>query len=410
MEKILEDIRVIDLTHVWMGPWCTMMLAEMGAEVIKVEPPWGALGRIEERGQMYGGAAPSFHHLNLSKKGLVLNLKDSKGIELIKQLISKSDVIISNYAPGTMEKMGLGYEECKKIRPNIIYCVLSGFGDTGPYSPYSSYAMVAEAIAGYTRQLGDSIDPNGPPKGMVGFFGDLAPATTMAMGIIGAIRYRDKTGVGQKLDIAQFDSMFAYNTQVTTYWLSGKNEVQRRAEDQERRKNAPPRNIDPLQQIGGNLKVKDGYVMVTGMRPKAIEALKEKLGNEEITKEMILECIAGMTKYEAFHFFAKMGMPCAPVLYASEATHDPQIAARDMIVTVDHPILGKIKASNFALKMSETPGTVTSAAPLLGQHQKEIIMGLLGYNEQEFNDLVQEGVIAYQPDIDKYLENLNKGN
>ncbi|MBM3291109.1 CoA transferase [Candidatus Bathyarchaeota archaeon] len=407
MKTILEDIRVLDLTHVWMGPFSTMMLAEMGAEVIKVEPPWGALGRIEERGPMYGGAAPSFHHLNLNKKDIAINTRTPAGLKLMQELLKKSDVIISNFAPGTMEKMGLGYEECKKIRPNIIYCVASGFGDSGPYRPYSSYAPVAEAIAGYTRQLGDSIDPNGPPKGMVGFFGDLAPATLMSMAIIGAIRYRDKTGVGQKIDLAQFDSMFAYNTQVTTYWLSGKNETQRRVEDEERRKKNPP-PADPLQTISGNLKVKDGYVMVGGMRPKAVEALKEKMGVEEPSKEMVIEYIGNMTKIEAFHFFAEMGMPCAPVYYASEATHDPHIEAREMIVTVDHPILGKINACNFPLKLSETPGKILTAAPLLGQHQREVIQGLLGYNEEEFNNLVQEGVIAYQPDIDKQLENWKK--
>jgi CoA:oxalate CoA-transferase len=406
MESILEDIRILDLTHVWMGPWTTLMLAEMGAEVIKVEPPWGALGRIEERGPMYGGAAPSFHHLNLGKKDIVINLKEPKGIKLLKELLAKSDVIISNFAPGTMEKMGLSYEECKKIRPNIIYGVISGFGDTGPYRPYGSYAPIAEAIAGYTRQLGDSIDPNGPPKGLVGFFGDLAPGTLMAMAILGALRFRDKTGKGQKIDLAQFDSMFAYNTQVTTYWLSGKNEEERRKEEEEKKKTAPP--PDPLSQISGNIQVKDGYVLIGGMRPKAIEALKAKMGREDITKEEVTTFISNMTKDEAFHYFAEMGMPTAPVYYASEATKDPHLAAREMIIEVNHPILGNIKACNFPLKMSETPGKILSAAPLLGQHQKEIVTGLLGYSVEEFEQLVQEGIVAYQPDIDKTLENWKK--
>jgi len=383
-----------------------MMLAEMGAEVIKVEPPWGALGRIEERGPMYGGAAPTFHHLNLGKKDIVINLKEPKGIELVKKLLAKSDVIISNFAPGTMEKMGLDYDECKKVRPNIIYGVISGFGDTGPYRPYSSYAPVAEAIAGFARQMGDTIDPAGPPKGLVGFFGDLAPGTLMAMAVIAAIRYRDKTGKGQKIDLAQFDSMFAYNTGVTTFWVTGKNEAERKKDDEERKKNAPDR--DPIQQIGGYLKVKDGYIMVAGMRPKAIDALKEKLKVEELTKELVLETIANMTRMEAFHFFAEMGMPCSPCYYASETPDDPQIIAREMITQVDHPILGKMKAINFPVKMSETPGKVLSAAPLLGQHQKEIITQLLGYSQEEFEALVQGGIIAYQPDIDKQIENWKK--
>ncbi|RLI32362.1 hypothetical protein DRO66_11455 [Candidatus Bathyarchaeota archaeon] len=414
MESILEDIRVCDLTHVWYGPWTTMMLAEMGAEVVKVEPPWGALGRIEEYGPMYGKASSSFHHLNLNKKGMVINLMEPEGSKLIKALIAKSDIIINNFAPGTMEKLGLSYDECKEIRPDIIYAVLSGFGDTGPYREYSSYAPIAEAIAGYARQMGDSIDPEGPPKGLVGFFGDLAPATLAAMAILGALRFRDKTGKGQKIDCAQFDNMFAYNTGITNYFVSGKNEVERRKERDERRKQREERQKDqppnPLQSIRGYIEVKDGYVMIGGMRPKAIETLKETLGvtEEELTKELVEEFIKDKTKVEAFNFFAKCGMPCAPIYYGSEATEDPHIIAREMIVEYDHPLMGKTRGINFPVKMSESPGRVTSAAPLLGQHQKEIIIDLLGYSEEEFTALVKGGVIAYQPDLDKDLADWKK--
>jgi CoA:oxalate CoA-transferase len=409
MESILEDIRVCDLSHVWYGPWTTMMLAEMGAEVVKVEPPWGSLGRIEEYGPMYGKASSSFHHLNMNKKGMVINLKEPEGLKLIKALIAKSDVIINNYAPGTMEKLGLSYEECRAIKPDIIYAVLSGFGDSGPYREYSSYAPIAEAAAGYARQLGDTIDPEGPPKGMVGFFGDLAPGTMAAMCIIGALRYRDKTGKGQKIDCAQFDTMFAYNTGVTNYFVSGKNEVERRKDSEERRKQREERQKDqpsnPLQSIRGYIEVKDGYVMIGGMRPKAIEALKETLGvdDEGLTKEKVEEFIKEMNKVDAFNFFAKCGMPCAPVYYGSEATEDPHIIAREMIVEYDHPLMGRTRGINFPVKMSESPGRVTSAAPLLGQHQKEIVIDLLGYSKEEFTALYKGGVIAYQPDLDKDL-------
>jgi CoA:oxalate CoA-transferase len=381
MKAILEDIRVLDLTHVWFGPWCTMMLAEMGADVIKVEPPWGALGRIEEFGPLYGGAASTFHHLNLNKKDIVINLKDPEGLKLMRELVKKSDVI------------------------NIIYAVLSGFGDTGPYRTYSSYAVVAEAFAGFARNQGDKDDPNGPPKGMVGAFGDLAPGTLAAMAILGAIRYRDKTGEGQKIDCAQYDAMFAYNTNIMTYWLSGKTEAERRVEEEERRQK---RMQDPLSQITGYIKVKDGYIEVSGLRAKAVDALKAKIGVEEVTKEMVLEQVANMTREEAFHFFAQIGLPTAIVYYASETWNDPHINAREMITEVDHPQLGKIKTCNFPVKLSKTPGKVTSAAPLLGQHQREVILGLLGYSTDEFEKLVQGGVIAYQPDIDKQLDEWKK--
>jgi crotonobetainyl-CoA:carnitine CoA-transferase CaiB-like acyl-CoA transferase len=240
---------------------------------------------------------------------------------------------------------------------------------------------------------------------MVGAFGDLAPGTLVAMAILGALRYRDKTGEGQKIDCAQYDAMFAYNTTIMTYWLSGKTEAERRGEEEERRQK---RMQDPLSQITGYIKVKDGYIEVSGLRAKAVDALKAKLGVEEVTKEMVLEKVANMTREEAFHFFAQIGLPTAIVYYASETWKDPHINAREMITEADHPILGKIKVSNFPVKMSKTPGQVISAAPLLGQHQRDIIQGLLGYNEEEFEKLVQGGVIAYQPDIDKQLDEWKK--
>ena len=152
------------------------------------------------------------------------------------------------------------------------------------------------------------------------------------------------------------------------------------------------------------MKVKDGYVMLGGMRPKAIEALKKELKTEELTKELVVDFIENMSKVDAFNFFAKMGMPCAPVYYGSEAVSDPHIIARDMLVKIEHPIMGEYTAINFPVPMSESPGKVTSAAPLLGEHQKDIITELLGYSMEEFDKLVKGGVIAYQPDLDKYLK------
>ncbi|MEM2996701.1 MAG: CaiB/BaiF CoA-transferase family protein [Candidatus Bathyarchaeia archaeon] len=388
MRGILGDIRVLDLTHVWFGPWCTLMLSELGAEVIKIEPPWGALDRIPEIGPMYWGASPTFHHFNLNKKDLAVNLKHPKGQEIFRRLVKISDVVVENFTPGTMEKLGLGYEELKEIRPDIIYASLSGFGQTGPYSARPSFAVIAESIAGFTRELGDRVDPNGPPINLVGYFGDLAPGTMAAMCIIAAIRYRDRTGKGQFIDVAQSDCMIAYNTSVTTYFLSGKNEVERRKEMEEIRKKA-----DQMR-IGGIMKVKDGWIQVAGMRARGIDVLKEKLGLEEISREVVERYVENMSREEAVRFFVEVGLPVAPVYYASEATRDPHILSRDLFVEVEHPKAGKLKVLNFPVKFSETPGRVLSAAPLLGQHNREILINLLGYNEEDVLQLEMEGVIA----------------
>ena len=391
MNKILEDIRVLDHTHVWFGPWCTLMLADLGAEVIKIEPPWGALDRIPERGRMYGGVSPTFHHLNLNKKDIAIDLKNPKGLKIYKDLVKISDVIVENFSPGTMKKMGLGYEELRKIKPDIIYASLSGFGQTGPYSPRPSYAMIAEAIAGFTRQQGDSVDPNGPPRGMTGAFGDLAPGTMAAMSIIAAIRYRDKTGIGQWIDVAQTDCMVAYNTNITNYFVSGKTEIERRQEQEEQRRQ---RTSGGAFYIGGIMQTKDGWIYLMGGRAKGIDALKQKLGVKELERESVVKMIEDMTREEAVNFFTELDTPVAPVLYASEATKDPHILSRNMFVEVEHPKAGKLKVINFPVKFSETPGQVISAAPLLGQNNKDILMNYLGYTEEEVVQLTKEGVIA----------------
>jgi CoA:oxalate CoA-transferase len=388
MKQLLEDIRVIDMTHVWFGPWCTLMLAEMGAEVIKVEPPWGSLGRLSEHGPMYGGASPTFHHLNLNKKDLSVNLKDPQGKDILLKLVEKTDVIVNNYVPGTMDRMGFGYETLREHKPDIIYAALSGFGETGPYSQRPSYAMIAESYTGFTRQQGDNVNPEGPPYTMTGAFGDLAPGTMAAMSIIAALRYRDKTGKGQKIDVAQIDTMFAYNVNTTHYFLSGKDEETRREEQEEIKKKSNQ------QSIGGIHPVKNGHIFLMGYRAKGMDALKKKLDVEEVTKEMIKEYIKDMTRDEAVAFFTEIGLPIAPINYASEATQDLHVIARDMIKELEHPALGPVKVVNFPVKFSETPGKIHSPPPLLGEHNDQILTEILGYTTEEIEPLYKEGVLS----------------
>ncbi|MFH0897259.1 MAG: CoA transferase, partial [Candidatus Bathyarchaeota archaeon] len=372
--KILGDIRVLDLTHVMFGPWCTLMLAELGAEVIKIEPPWGALDRLPEEGRLFGGVAPTFHHFNLNKKDLALNLRDERGIKIFKELLKMSDVVVQNFSPGTMEKMGLGYEELKKIRPNIIYAALSGFGQTGPYANRPSYAPIAESITGYTRWTGDNANPDGPPLRAAGQYGDLAPGTMAAMSIIAALFHRYRTGQGQMIDVAQIDCMVAYNTNITTYFLSGQNENERRLEMEDLRR----KRGQDIRGFTGIFKAKDGYVYMMGLRAKGMDALKHQFG-EELSRDTLEKFIEDKTKEEAEKFFMDLDIPVAQILYSSEAVTHPQVVARNLFVEVEHAKMGKIKAINFPVKFSETPGEVTSASPLLGQHNKEILMKYLGY-------------------------------
>lgn len=385
MDAILDDIRVLDLTHVWFGPWCTMMLADLGAEVIRIEPPWGAIDRIAE-GALFGGASYTFHHLNLNKKDLTLNLKDPQGIEIFKELVKKADIVVQNFSPGTMERLGLGYDVLRELNPGIIYAALSGFGQTGPYSSRRSFAMIAEAMSGHTRLTGERADEEGPPVEMAQAYGDLGPGTMAAMAIIGAIRYRDKTGVGQMIDVAQFDCMVAYNTAITGYTLSGLLPVELRKKF--------PRGRG----VGGLLKTKDGgWIRLAAFGPKAMDRIQQYMGVEldDITKEMIEERTMEMARDEAVEFYVKMGLPCAPVYHVDEAVADPHLAARGMFIELEHPKAGTMKVPNFPVKLTETPGVVKTAAPLLGQNSKEILIGILGYSDERVEELRKAGVTSF---------------
>jgi len=382
MTKVLDDIRVVDLTHVWFGPWCTMMLADLGAEVIKIEPPWGSIGRVA-RGPLVGGASAIFHHLNLNKKDIALNLKDPRGIEIFKKLVEVSDVVVQNFAPGTMERLGLGYDVLKEINPSVIYAALSGFGQYGPYTRRPSYASIAEAMSGHTRLTGDQVDPEGPPIRMAQAYGDLGPGTMAALGILAAIRHRDRTGEGQMVDVAQLDCMVAYDVALTGYLIMG-------LKPHEIRQKYPRAHM-----IGGLLQAKDGgWIQLAGHRPKALDKMKDDLGVEEITQEMVEKMLSEMNRDEAVDYFVKYELPVAPVYDLGDVVEDPHVKARNMIIEVDHPKAGKIRTINFPIKFSKTPVEEMRPSPVMGQNNREIVVGLLGYTEEEFSEFEKGGVVV----------------
>jgi crotonobetainyl-CoA:carnitine CoA-transferase CaiB-like acyl-CoA transferase len=385
MLKPLSDIRVLDLTHVWFGPWCTMMLADLGAEVIRIEPPWGAIDRLAE-GALFGGSSYTFHHLNLNKKDLTLDLKTPEGNEIFKKLVEKSDIVIQNFSPGTMERLDLGYDVLKEINPKIIYAALSGFGQNGPYTHRKSYAPIAEAMSGHTMMTGENHDPNGPPIDMAQSYGDLGPGTMAAMTIIAAIRFRDKTEKGQMIDVAQLDCMVAYNTAITGYLLSGLRSKELREKF--------PRGRG----IGGIFKTKDeGWIRIAAFGPRFLDSIAKelKLEIDDITTDLIKEMVSKMNRKDAVEYFVNLGLPCAPILHVDETVADPHVNKRDMFVEVHHPQAGKLKLINFPVKLSETPVEIRSAAPLLGQHNKELLKKILNYNEDHIKDLMMKGVISY---------------
>ena len=383
MNKILEDTRVLDLTHVWFGPYCTMMLAELGAEVITVEPPWGNIGRLGP-GEMFKGTSSTFYALNMNKKDVAIDMKQPEGIALVKDLVKKSDVVVQNFATGAMERLGLGYEELKKIKPDIIYAALSGFGQYGPYSRYGSYAAVAEAISGHTYATGKRADPDGPPLNMAGALGDMGPGVFAAFSIVAALRYRDKTGKGQMIDISQVDIMVSFNCcETVAYDLFKESPIER-----------SKKRVRPPGELWGIIKVKDGWVQISGSRPKAVEEMKTKLGVEEVTLDFVKEKLSTMTRNEAFQWLASFDIPSAPIYEAYEGFDDPHLKARKTFVEVPHAIAGNYMIPKFPVEFSETPGEIMTGAIILGQHTEEVLQRVLSKTPKQIEELEQSGVVA----------------
>lgn len=383
--KILDDIRVLDLTQFWFGPFSTMMLADMGAEVIRIEPPWGSVDRLADA-YLVGGVSYTFHHLNLGKKGLTLNLKTVEGVKVFKELVKTADIVVQNFRPGTMERLGLGYEVLKELNPTIIYAALSGFGQTGPYRERPCFAPIAEALSGHSRLTGDEVDPTGPPIEMAQAYGDLGPGLFAAMSIIAALRHRDRTGIGQEIDVAQLDCMVALSPAVTGYLLSGMllHEIKAKY---------------PLGQgFGGLFKARDGkYVRVASFSARLVENLKKFMDVDDITPELLEEKVTAMTQQEAIDYFTEAGVPVAPVYNLDEVVTDPHLLERGMFIELNHSAAGKIKTVNFPVKFSETPGERMRAAPVLGQDNVTILKEILGYDEDQIDKLIQAGVIAEGP-------------
>ncbi|MBT7913065.1 CoA transferase, partial [Candidatus Bathyarchaeota archaeon] len=361
---------------------CTMMLADMGAEVIRIEPPWGSVDRMADA-YLVGGSSYTFHQLNLNKKGMTLNLKTEEGLAVFKELVPTADIVVQNFRPGTMERLGLGYDVLKELNPKIIYAALSGFGQTGPYTARPSFAPIAEAMSGHSRLTGDEVDINGPPIEMAQAVGDLAPGLYAAMSIIAAVRHRDRVGEGQVIDVAQLDVMTSLNMAITGYNLSGMllHEI----------KDKYPMGRG----FGGLFKTLDGrYIRLAIFSPRLIDDLREYMDVEEVTEELIKEKVIGMERDEAMKYFTAARVPVAPVYNVDEVVMDPHLIERNMFTTVDHKNAGPVKVVNFPVKFSKTPAYVKTAAPVIGQHNEEILKNILGYDDNKITALKKDNAIS----------------
>jgi len=400
MAHALEGIRVVDLSHVLAAPTTTMYLADMGAEVIHIEPPHGDDAR--EFGPFIGQAEKNrsgyFISLNRNKKGMVLDLKQEKGREVLRELIKVSDIIIENFRPTTMKKMGFDWEDLQKINPRIIYCSICGFGhDSLPeYAERPSYDMVAQAYSGLMSITGPE---GGPPCRVGSSVGDIISGTHAAVGILAALHYRERTGRGQHVDISMIDSLFStLENAVVRYTINGDIPT-------------PLGGIHPSITPFQGYQTKDSWIIAAIGTDQLFAKFCQVIGLEHLKEDPKFKTNPLRTKSrndlnallepvmktkgtaEWAELFTNAGLPFSPINSVKDICEDAHIAYRKMLVEIDQPIVGKVRISNSAIRLSETPGEVYAPAPVLGQHSEDILRDVLGYSPEKIGQMKEAGVI-----------------
>jgi crotonobetainyl-CoA:carnitine CoA-transferase CaiB-like acyl-CoA transferase len=377
---ILKEIRVLDFSHVYYGPYATMILADLGADVIKIEPLWGELGR--EYSPKFGGVSGVFHYLNRNKRGITLDLKSPEGKEIALDLARRSDIVIENFSRGTMIRFGLGYEDIKKVKPNIIYASLSGFGLDGPYARRPSFASTASSLSGWYRLTGDLVDPSGAPIIPAEWHGDLDPALYSVIGIMAALLHREWTGEGQQIDVSQLDCMIAQNgIPLTNYFFSGLLPWEIRAKSNTLR-------------FVGPFKAFDGWVFIH-TSPRMVDRLREGMGVKELnSKEDLEKWVSEHRVEDILNALLSVGVPVAPINSLKEIAENPQVKHREIIGSVEHPEAGLVRSPNHPIKYSGANPEIRHAAPLLGQHNDEILSKILDYSLERIRKLRKSKVIS----------------
>ena len=400
MAGALDGIRVIDLSHVLAAPTTTMFLADLGAEVIHVEPPQGDDAR--EFGPFAGkpdkNRSGYFISLNRDKKSLVLNLRSDRGKEILRKLLEIGDVVVENYRPGTMKKLGFGWEELQRINPRLIYASISGFGHDAPpeYASRPSYDMIAQAYSGIMSITGPK---EGPPCRVGTSIGDIIAGHQGAIGIMAALIHRDKTGRGQYYDGSMVDGLFSIlESAVVRYTLTGQVP-------------GPLGGMHPTITPFQALRSKDSWIVTAIGNDALWKRFCGLLGREDLiddprfrtnpvrceNKEELSD-ILGMemkkkTTKEWVALFDEADLPYAPINNMKDICEDPIIAHRGMLAEVDQPVAGKMRIANSPIRLSETPGRVLSPAPDLGQHSEEVLRELLGFSGEQIEELRAQGVI-----------------
>jgi glutaryl-CoA transferase len=370
MEAVLSDVVVIDLSRVLAGPYCTMILGDLGATVIKIEQP-GKGDDTRYFGPPYiAGESAYYLGLNRNKYSILLDFSTPEGKERLLNLVRKATVLVENFRPGSLERQGLGYESLRAINPGLIYCSISGYGQTGPYASRPGYDFVAQAESGLMSVTGE-ID--GEPQRVGSPVGDVSAGMFACMSILAALRVRDRTGKGQYIDISLLETTMSLLSNVSSnYLISG--------EEAERFGNGHP-NIVPYQAF----RTKDGYVVVSCGNDRLYQELCHLLGREDLAadprfatnpqrvrnrKELVPVLQEEFLQRRTDEWLPELraaGIPCGPINTISQIFNDPHIQAREFVWECEHPRAGRIKLSGSPIHLSETPARLYKAPPLLGE-------------------------------------------
>jgi CoA:oxalate CoA-transferase len=395
--SVLEGIRVLDLTNVFSGPYCSLCLKEMGAEIIKVERT--GYGDVVRRDAPLTEAQESgtFVILNRGKKSVTLDIACEKGREIIYKLVKKCDVLLENFSPGTMDKLGFGSKEMCALNPRLIYASLSAYGQTGPKRNYPGFDPVLQAMSGLSSVNGQ---PDSPPTKCAVSIGDFGTGLYLAYAIMGALFYRERTGQGQVVDVSIQDCLWMLTSIEfsPTYFIKGK---------------VPQRlgNGHPIMIPGNMYPTKDGNVIISVGVLAMVHRLYRAMGREDLIntplgqnqdirvnyRKEIDKAISDWTKtltgVEVESSLRKADVPCGIVPSFDQVCHDEQLIAREMITQIDQTMSGKMTVPGSVFKMSKTPGNANYPAPMLGEYNEDIYSGLLGLSDKEIEDLSREHII-----------------
>lgn len=393
----LAGMKVIELAHIMAGPVCGLMLADLGADVIKVEKiPGGDDSRRFLPPDMDGESA-AYLMMNRNKRGVALNLKTEGGKRVLKKLLADADAVTENYRHDTMDKLGLGYETLKKENPGLIYCAISGFGRTGPYAERGGFDLIAQGMSGLMSFTGEG--PGRPPCKVGAPVTDITAGILAALGVVSAYTHKLKTGEGQIVDTSLFEAGIVH-----TYWQSAIALATGVAP-------GPMGSAHPLNGPYQAFEASDGWFTVGAANQRNWERLLDAMEAPELAddprfktnidrmsnlKELeaaLTPIFKTRTKGEWLDRMEKAGVPGGPVMDVCEMFDDPHAQARDMIPTVHHEKLGDVRTLGLPIKLSETPGKVATGAPLFGQHTSEVL-GEYGFADDEISALVDEGAVA----------------